>query len=77
MNIETALIKADQSANDLYLQACIALAILAGDNYHRMGALIGGVKRSVATRILQRVVHAINTELKEEYLRFPTSAYFI
>ena len=45
-----------------------------GDNYHRMGSLAGGIARSTATKILHRVVCAINAELKEEYLRFPTTA---
>ena len=47
---------------------------MAGDNYHRMGALAGGIERSTATKILHRVVAAINAELKEEYVRFPTTA---
>ena len=55
------------------LQVCIALSILAGDNFHRMGALAGGIERSTATRILNRVVTAINAELKDEFVRFPTS----
>ena len=52
---------------------CVSLAILAGDNFHRMGSLVGGIGRSTATKILQRVVTAINTELKDEFIRFPTS----
>ena len=52
---------------------CIALAILAGDNFHRIGALAGGIARSTATKILHRVVRAINSEMKDEYLRFPTT----
>ena len=39
-----------------------------------MGALAGGIERSTATKILHRVVAAINAELKEEFIRFPTSA---
>ena len=54
------------------MQVCTTLAILAGNHYQRFGAIAGGLSAASANHTMNRVVTAINSELKEEFLRFPT-----
>ena len=51
---------------------CTTLAILAGNHYQRFGAIAAGLSPATVNHTMHRVVGAINSELKPEFLKFPT-----
>ena len=51
---------------------CTTLAILAGNHYQRFGAIAAGLSPATVNHTMHRVVMAINSELKSEFLKFPT-----
>ena len=54
-------------------QVCLALGLLGGNYFQRVGGLIGGVDQSTQQRVLMKVVRAINT-LKDHFIYMPTEA---
>ena len=53
-------------------QVCLALGIMGGDYYQRTGGLIGGITQSAQCKVLRRVVRAINSSLKDDFLHMPS-----
>ena len=52
---------------------CVTLAILGGNDFQRMGALAGGISKSLMNSTMHHVVEVINRKLKDEFLRFPSN----
>ena len=56
----------------LHLQVCNTLAILAGNHHQRFGAIAGGLSSTSLNTTMHRVVSAIDGQLKDEFLKFPS-----
>ena len=54
-------------------QVCVTLTLLGGNDFLRMGGLAGGLSTTLMHKTMHHVVRIINTELKDEFLKFPTS----
>ena len=56
-----------------YLQVCATLAILAGNHHQWLGGIAGGISAATMNHTMHRVVNAINSDLKQEFLIFPSN----
>ena len=44
---------------------------MAGNHHQRLGGYVGGISPATMNQSMHRVVAAINSELKAEFLKFP------
>ena len=55
------------------MQVCVTLALLTGNPHQWLGGACGGIAVATVNKTLHTVVTAINLELKEEFLKFPSN----
>ena len=58
-------------------QVCLALSMLAGNHFQRIGGLVGGVNQQNTQKILMKVVRAINVVLKDQFLHLPSEEMLV